>query len=60
MKRAEDVYVPDDELGGLSSITCPDCGSKIKAPWGGHTWTCHEEYGGCGAQFKPSKVFKRL
>ena len=55
----DDIFVPDQDRDGFS-IECPDCGSEIRPPSGGHIWKCHEIYGGCGAAFHPIDAFRRV
>lgn len=54
-----DVYVPEQDRD-KSGFDCPNCGKLIEPPWGGHTWTCHETYGGCGAKYRPAEAYKRV
>lgn len=42
------------------TFQCPNCYRDVRPPFGGHTWTCHEEYGGCGWAFKSVKALKRV
>lgn len=58
MDKVSDVHVIEREK--LNKFDCPNCGSEIRSPYGGHTWTCHESYGGCGAKYKPVDAFKRV
>lgn len=60
VQLSELIHAPNGDHWDGGSFACPDCGKKIKRPFGGHTWTCHEGYGGCGAQFTPIKVLKRV
>lgn len=54
-----EVFIPDWD-DHHASFPCPECGMRVDRPFGGHTWTCHESYGGCGASFRPVKAFKRV
>lgn len=58
MDRSERAIYHVGWNGG--SFDCPNCGEKVKVPFGGHTWTCHESYGGCGWVFRPVKALKRV
>jgi len=54
------VYVPKDGHPIDGGFWCPSCGSKVRVPFAGHKWHCHEDYGGCGAVYQPEKGFKRI
>lgn len=57
--QSSELHIPDPDRDGFA-FDCPDCGGEIRPPSGGHTWTCHEAYGGCGAQFEPVRAFRRI
>lgn len=42
------------------AFECPNCERTVRSPFGGHTWTCHEVYGGCGWSFKPVQALRRV
>lgn len=54
-----EIIVPEENHDTFA-FPCPDCGTEIRPPMGGHRWTCSEAYGGCGAAFKPIRAFRRV
>jgi len=48
--------------GETFRLQCPFCGTTIRPPIGGHTWTCHPDAvgGGCGAEFEPRQTFEHV
>lgn len=57
--QLERLVFPDRDEN-LAKFDCPECGCTVHSPYSGHTWTCQEDYGGCGAEFVPVDVFKRV
>lgn len=51
-----DSFIAFLDGGPIGHFICPGCGNKIRSPYGGHKWKCHEVYGGCGKVFKPTPV----